>query len=281
MIYFSCEEIDKLISDDLAYSDLTTDILDIDGDCKLEFIARQDLVVCASEEAKSVLKRFDLKIETLVPSGSFVNKGQLLLSAYGNFKNAQSCYRICSNLMEHASGLATKTRNFVELAKSQNPSIRVATTRKTFPFAKKLSIKAILSGGASVHRLGLSESILIFKEHIMFMGGFEKLLTKVDEIKRKAYDKTVCVEVEDLDEAIYLAKAGIEFLQLDKFDIEKTKQATESLRKINNSIKIAVAGGINDSNVVEYAKTGVDSIVTSWLYFAKPADIGVKFTKIG
>lgn len=280
MIYFSYEDIDKLISDDLAYSDLTTDILDIDGNCQIEFAARQDLVVCASEEAKRVLENFNLTVKEFIPSSSSIKKNDRLLVASGRFKNAQACYRICSNLLEHACGLATKARNFVAMAKSANPNIRVATTRKAFPFAKKMAVKAILTGGANIHRLGLSETILIFKEHIMFFGGFEKLLSEIDKIKRTAYDKAVCVEVENLDQAIKLAQAGIEFLQLDKFDIALTMQAVSFLKKINNSIKIAIAGGINDTNVVEYAKTGVDSIVTSWLYFAKPADIGVRFVKV-
>lgn len=279
-MYFLQEEIDKLINDDLPYSDLTTDILGLNGGCETEYIARQDLVVCATEEAKKVLERFDILVREFVPSGVLLKKGDVLLKASGDFKNIQKCYRICSNLLEHACGLATKTKKFVELAKSINPYIRIATTRKTFPFAKKLVIKAIISGGANVHRLGLSETILIFKEHIMFMGGLDKLISKISEIKRMAYDKVVCVEVEHLDEAIKLAKAGIEFLQLDKFDVEHTSQAVKHLKSVNNNIKIAIAGGINDTNVVEYVKTGVDSIVTSWLYFAKPADIGVKFTKV-
>lgn len=280
MLFFQ-EEIDKLINDDLPYGDLTTDILDLSGSCEVEFIARQDLVVCATEEAKRVFERFDILVEGFVPSGALLKKGDFLLKARGDFKNVQKCYRVCSNLVEHACGLTTKTKNFVDLAKSANPNIRIATTRKTFPFAKKLVIKSILSGGASVHRLGLSETILIFKEHVMFMGGLDKLIDKIDEIKRRAYDKVVCVEVENLDDAVKLARAGIDFLQLDKFDIEQTKRAVLQLRNINNNIKIAVAGGINDKNVLDYVKTGVDSIVTSWLYFAKPSDIGVKFTKVG
>jgi molybdenum transport protein len=280
-MYFLQEEIDRLINDDLPYGDLTTDILSLSGSCEIEYIARQDLVVCATEEAKMVLERFDVLVREFKPSGALLKKGDFLLKASGDFKNVQKCYRVCSNLLEHSCGLATKTRNFVDLAKSINPYVRIATTRKTFPFAKKLVIKSILSGGASVHRLGLSETILIFKEHIMFMGGLDKLISKIDEIKRIAYDKVVCVEVENLDEAVKLAQAGIDFLQLDKFDIEHTRQAVMHLRNINNNIKIAVAGGINDKNIADYVKSGVDAIVTSWLYFAKPSDIGVKFTKVG
>lgn len=279
-MYFLQDDIERLINDDIPYSDLTTDILGLDGNCEAEFIARQDLVVCATEEAKRVLECFDILVRGFAPSGALLKKGDFLLKASGDFKNVQKSYRICSNLLEHACGLATKTKNFVDLAKSINPNIRIATTRKAFPFAKKLVIKAILSGGANVHRLGLSETILIFKEHIMFMGGFDKLISKIDEIKRSAYDKMVCVEVENLDEAVKLARVGIDFLQLDKFDVEQTRQAAIRLRNINNNIKIAVAGGINDKNILDYVKTGVDSIVTSWLYFAKPSDIGVKFTKV-
>lgn len=279
-MYFTQEEIDKLITDDVPYDDLTTRILGLTGNCKIEFIARQDLVVCATEEAKGILNSWDITVKEFVLSGTFLKKSDIVLKATGDIRNIHKCYKVCFNLLEHASGIATKTKNFVDLAKSVNPNIRVATTRKTFPFAKKILIKAILSGGASIHRLGLSETILIFKEHIMFMGRLDNFIKNFDKIKRLAYDKVVSVEAENLDEAVKLVRTGVEFIQLDKFNLEQTRQALITLKNINANIHIAAAGGINDKNVVDYAKTGIDSIVTSWLYFSKSADIGVKFKKL-
>ena len=79
------------------------------------------------------------------------------------------------NILEYSSGIATRTKKMVDKAKLVNPHVAVLATRKSFPGTKELSIKSIIAGGAFPHRLGLSETILIFKQHVAFLGNINDL----------------------------------------------------------------------------------------------------------
>lgn len=92
--------------------------------------------------------------------------------------------------------------------------------------------------------------------------------------------KKVIAEIETLEQAIDLCKNGINSLQFDKVPYDELKTNVDILRSINPSIIILASGGINDSNIEEYAKTGVDAIVTTSIYNAKPIDIGCKITQL-
>jgi molybdenum transport protein len=76
-----------------------------------------------------------------------------------------------------------------------------------------------------------------------------------------------------MEDALTLARAGVDILQLDKFSLEDTKEAVKRVKEINPLTEVAIAGGVNVSNVEEFAKAGVVLMVTSWPYFGKPADI--------
>ncbi len=181
-------------------------------------------------------------------------------------------------MLEYASGIATKTYRLVSAVRKVNPDVCVVTTRKHFPLSKKISIKAILAGGALPHRLGLSETILVFGEHLNFYGGYEKFFNDLEDIKKKVPEKKIVVEVKDMETAVKAIEAGVDILQLDKFDVSEVKKVVEMVRQTGKDIKVAAAGGINETNIADYAATGVNLIVLSCAYFGKPADIKVSLT---
>jgi molybdenum transport protein len=154
--------------------------------------------------------------------------------------------------------------------------VGIAGTRKVFPGTRKLSIKALLAGGAIPHRLGLSETVLIFKEHLTYLGGMPGLLERLPELKQRFQEHKIAMEVEAAEDAWAIAHAGIDMIQFDKVSCTDLKPLVESLKQQYPTIKLAVAGGITLDNVQDYASTGVDLLVTSYPYFGKPADIGVK-----
>ena len=106
-----------------------------------------------------------------------------------------------------------------------------------------------------------------------FIGGLEGFLENIDFIKKRAGEKKIIAEAHNINDAIKLAKAGVDVIQLDKFTSKDIHQSIKEIRKISKEIKIGAAGGVNLENVEEIAKTGVDLITTSALYFGKPADI--------
>lgn len=279
-ILFSTEEIERLILEDIPYFDLTTTLLGIgDREGEIIYTSRHPIVVCCTEEASRIFSSLGLEVTSFVPSGTYVGKDTVILSGKGKACGLHKAWRACLILMEYASGMATRTRRLVELAREVNPDISVVTTRKHFPFGKKVSIKAILAGGALPHRLGLSETILIFGEHVAFLGGYDGLIREMPKIRKRAPEKKIVVEVKDVATAKRVVEAGIDVVQLDKFSPREVEEVVRFSRPF--SVAVAAAGGIGEANIKDYAATGADIIVTSFSYFGKPADIRVDLRPSG
>jgi molybdenum transport protein len=139
-------------------------------------------------------------------------------------------------------------------------------------------MKAIVAGGALPHRLGLSESILIFKQHLVYMGGLSGLLEQINPLKQRFQEHKICIEVETVEDALVVAASGVDIIQIDKMSLGTLKELAQNLKQRYPHVKLAAAGGITLNNVQEYAATGVDILVTSSLYFGKPADIAAKMS---
>jgi molybdenum transport protein len=164
----------------------------------------------------------------------------------------------------------------VKNARRASQRVEVSVTRKHFPGAKQLSLKAALSGGASIHRLGLSDSILVFDQHRTFLSG-DEFVSKVKEMSFRFPEKKIAVEADNEEEAVLFAKAGADVVQCERFEPERLKRLVPKLKGINPGVKILAAGGVNAENAFDYASSGVDALVTSWVYFGKPEDIKMRF----
>ena len=101
------------------------------------------------------------------------------------------------------------------------------------------------------------------------------------ELKTKACEKKLLAETESLEEALRFCRAGIDGVQFDKVAAADLREYVAALRAVNPKLVILAAGGIQENNVEEYAKTGIDAIVTTAVYFGKPADIGCRMEMNG
>lgn len=269
-------DIDRFIEEDVPYGDLTTSLLGIGAlQGKMTFTARNKTVVCGTEEAARVLEKCGAEVTCRLQSGTAVEPGVAILSAGGYAESLHAGWKVALNILEYASGIATGTRNIVNLARAVNPGVSIVTTRKSFPGTKKVVIKAIMAGGALPHRLGLSESILVFRQHTAFCGGLDGFLETIASLKAKAPEHKIIVEAESAEDAMKIAAAGVDIIQLDKFPVDKLSLLVQQIHKEAPGVKISVAGGINEENAADYAAAGVDIIVLSAVYFGTPSDIGV------
>lgn len=277
MIYISDQTIDKLIKEDTPYIDLTTLVLGINEKRgKITFISREDGVMACSEEVVRILEKLDISVTQTVKSGTLIKAGEPLIIGEGRVDNLHISWKVCLNILEYCCGMATRTKRLVDKAKD----VSIVTTRKIFPGTKELSIKSILSGGAYPHRLGLSETILVFQQHLNFYGGIDGIVNNIGDIKNKACEKKIIVEVENLEDAIKLAKEGVDGLQFDKLSPKDLKVCVDQLRDINKNITLIGAGGINENNIEEYATTGIDAVATTAAYFGKPLDMTARIERI-
>lgn len=279
-MYIAQSVLEQFIEEDVPYIDLTSEILGIgEEEGTIEYITREKTCICGTEEVARIFKKFDVTVLFYEKSGTFLEKGTVFFKAQGKASALHMCWKVCVNILENASGIATRTKRFVSIAKAQNPLVEVITTRKNFPGTKKLAIKSILAGGAFPHRLGLSETVLVFEEHMRFLGGIEGFVKNIDLFKQRACEKKIIAEAHTVEDAILLAKAGIDVVQLDKFSVQDMQKTVAAIRAISKTITISAAGGVNFETVEEVAKTGVDLITTSALYFGKPSDIKVDLRK--
>ena len=277
MFYIPDDYLDALIAEDLPMMDLTVMSMGIESvPGILECYPKEGCVLAGVEEASRLFLKMGCDADLLRTSGSFAEGGEIFMWVRGCASAIHACIKQAQNIMEHCSGIATRTAEMLSNARSRNSSVHVSVTRKHFPGGKALSVKAALAGGASVHRLGLSDSILVFKEHRVFTDDFLSLIPVIAE---RMPEKKIAVEADSAEEALSYVKAGAHVVQCERFACDDLTGFVKRAREINSAVKIAAAGGINASNAAEYAATGVDILVTSWVYYGKPKDIKMRVSR--
>jgi molybdenum transport protein len=271
MLALSDHDLARLLQDDVPNGDLTTESLAI-GQCagRIEFRARQGMTVACTEEAVRMFELAGATTELVAPSGTGATAGTLLLRASGSVASLHAAWKATQILVEWASGIATATAAIVTAA-GEAP---VACTRKNAPGTKALSIKAVRAGGAAMHRLGLSETLLVFAEHRMFLA--ETPAQTIARLKRRQPERKVVVEVGSVAEARLWAEAGADVLQLEKFSPEQVAESRTTTADFR--VVLAAAGGINAGNAAAYVQAGADLLVTSAPYTAPPRDVQVVFS---
>ena len=270
-MYYTSSEIDRLINEDMPLFDLTKELMDIKSAGKIKFITRKDTVVTANNLIEKLCEKLNLKVTFKEKNGNFIKAGSKLFEAEG--ENVLILWKVAQNIYEYTLSVSTYTYEMVNIAKKINPHIEILTTRKIIPFTKKIALNAIMDGGALPHRVTTTETILVFDNYIKLYGGWNKFYKDFEHLKTKAVEKKWVVECEDLEKAKKLIDIKVDVIQLDKVDVETTKKVVKLAKKAD--IKVLSAGGVNKENVKEYAKTGVDGIVTTAPYFAKGADVKV------
>lgn len=272
------DQLRSLLNDDVPLGDLTTFLLGIGAKRGvITFSARQPMVVAGSEEAGRLLALEGAELSTLTASGTRLPTGAPILRAAGSASALHRAWKVAQTLTEYASGIATVARRIVDAAEAGRAGTAVVCTRKTMPGAKAISVKAILAGGALPHRLGLSETILIFAEHRAFLAD-ETAAATIARLHRAAPEKKVVVEVASIDEGLHWAAAGADVIQTEKFSADDISLLSARLEAAQSRALIAAAGGINASNAGAHAAAGADILVTSAPYSAPPLDVAVGIT---
>ena len=272
-------ELDALLTDDAPWGDATSWGLGISAlPGRMHFHARHAQVVCGSEEAArmGVLRGLEIKGE-VVPSGTAVEPGTPLLSFSGRAADLHRVWKPAQTLMEYAGGIASATAELLAAARRGNPLVRVACTRKHLPGSKSLSVKAILCGGAAPHRLGISDTLLVFAEHRSFLGDLPPAQL-IARLKQAWPERQVVVEVGCADEAARWMHAGADVIQLEKCAPEIVRQVVT--RAGTGRCQIAVAGGVTPDNAQAYAATGAQILVSSAPYQGAPRDVAVTMEAI-
>ena len=275
MLTIPDDELRRWLAEDVPHGDLTTHALGIGSHHgRIRFEARQAMVAACSEEAGRIMALAGADMIECVPSGTALQTSGLLLAAQGRAATLHAGWKVAQTLLETAGGIDAAAQAIVEAVRQINSEVVVACTRKSLPGTRALSIKAILSGGAVPHRLGLSETILVFAQHRTFTGG-ASFPAIIDGLRRRVPEKKIVVEADTLAEAVAIADAGADIVQFDKASPAEIAALRRHCATRTPRPLVAAAGGIHAANAADYARAGADVIVTSSPYTARPLDVKV------
>lgn len=265
--------VDELLAEDAGYGDLTTEGLGLSARAaRLTMAMRAEATLCGVELAADLFRTAGAGAELSSATGARVQAGDMILTAEGPAGGILVAWKVAQTLTEYLSGIATATWEIVSAARAVDPAAVVVTTRKTFPGTKRMMIAAIKAGGAMPHRLGLSETLLVFPEHRAFLAD---PVAGIAGLRQALPEKKVVVEVASLDAAREALVALPDILQCEKMTPEGVADVRRMVEAAGASTLVAAAGGVNASNAADYVAAGARILVTSAPYWAKPADVKV------
>ena len=252
------EQIDRWLREDIGHHDVTNDV---PGETTGRLVAKEDGIAAGIGAAASVFEHLGVEVTSTVDDGTAVSAGDRVLETTGPARETLRAERVGVNLAGHASGIATKTRRAVDRARTVDPDVRIAGTRKTTPGLRGIEKRAVVAGGGDSHRLDLSHMVMIKDNHIAEMG----LETAVETFReRVSFATKIEVEAESVDQAQRAIAAGADIVLLDNFSPTELKDVVESLVDPRDAaphdVLLEASGGITVETVDEYAARGVDVI---------------------
>ena len=263
---FSNARIDAFIEEDMPYIDLTCEVLGVHNQPgEMEYFTRESCVLAGTDIARRIMRNLGCEVLASSEDGQLVSAGQTFFTVRGAAADLHAAWKVCLNVFDHLSAVATKTRSMVDAVHAVNPECEVLTTRKSMPGAKDLLTCAVMAGGAFPHRLGLSETVLVFEQHLAFFGGFNRFVEEMPRIKARCVEKKLFVEA-DAQRALALARAsldghGVDGIQLDKVPVSELAELVRRIRDIDPRITIIAAGGINP----QMQAPMLHAALTAWL----------------
>jgi len=210
----------------------------------------------------------------LLKDGADVKYGDIAFTIEGRVQTVLMLERLVLNIMQRMSGIATRTRIMTDLIKDLHT--RLLDTRKTTPGIRFLEKMAVKIGGGVNNRSGLYDMILLKDNHVDGAGGIVQAIEATQKYqKEKNLNLKVEIETRNLDEVkLAMQTGGIDRIMLDNFDIPTLKQALEI---IDHKYETEASGGMTESNLRDYALTGVDYISTSaTTHSVKSLDMNLK-----
>ena len=253
------EKIRRFLEEDIGQGDITTLHTIPQGIvAEAEAVAKEKGVIAGLEETSAFLESLGFEAEALMPDGSGVEKGTIIMRIVGDARTLLSTERTILNLLTRMSGIATKTRRVIEKVRDAGYQTRIASTRKVAPGLLYFDKKAVMLAGGDTHRLHLDDLVLIKDNHLAITRGVGEAVKRARN--NVSFSKKIEVEVSSQKDASEAVEAGADIVMLDNFSPQKIRDAISSLEEkgLRDQVLIEASGGINEGNVIEYAATGAD-----------------------
>ncbi len=259
------------LKEDIGTGDITTKlILPTKSKTTALIIAKEKGILAGVDVAKQVFHLVD-KTLRFIPKkrdGDKLIPKTVIATVSGDVRSILTAERIALNFLQHLTGIATQTNQFVKAVKGTKA--KILDTRKTIPGLRVLEKHAVKIGGGDNHRFGLYDMILIKSNHIKAVGGIAQAMNRVEMGNRKGLP--VEVETKSLAEVKTALSLNAKIIMLDNMSLKDIRKAVKM-----GKAKFEASGGINLRNIQKIAKTGVDYISVGALTHSAPAlDISLK-----
>ncbi len=241
----------QALEEDIGLGDISSTL---DKKAQAIVISNDDAVIYGTEYFQSTFYQLDnsIKIVWHIKDGAKIEKKTKLCTIYGNAKTIISAERVALNFLQTLSATATQTRYLVD--KISHTKTKILDTRKTIPNLRYAQKQAVIAGGGMNHRMGLYDMIMLKENHIKTYKSLEKAITIS---KNKHPNTKIIVEVENITQLKIALKYNITRILCDNFSPELLQQAVQIT---NSKIPLEASGNIDENNILQYAKTGVDYI---------------------
>jgi len=259
------------LKEDIGKGDITTSTLvDKFLSSRAVITVKEDCVVCGLKIAEWAMAEIDysVRFKPNCNDGDFVGSGKELVFLEGHTNSILRAERTMLNFLSPLSGIATRTKTFVDKVKPYG--VKIMDTRKTMPLLRYLEKYAVSSGGGSNHRMGLYDQVLIKDNHIRcssFVSRISKKNEKITlkelvEMARKKNVRGTVIEIEVTNPAEFedALKGEPDIIMLDNMSPPDVKACVEIRRMSKRKALIEVSGGISLDNIDRYADTGIDMI---------------------
>ena len=280
------ERVDALIrmalDEDLGDRGDTTTAAVIDESLHVNavFLAKEDCVCAGLCVAERLMKTVDPAIEweSVVKEGDFCPKGTVMARLKGSARSLLTGERTALNFVQRLCGVATAAHKYQQAAGGR---CAILDTRKTTPGYRNLEKYAVAVGGASNHRIGLYDRIMIKDNHreLAGLGGTGGILRSVERARKMYPGLEVEVEIDSLAELPEALESKAEYILLDNMS---TADMAEAVRMTNHRAKLEASGNMTLARIPEVAATGVDYISSGALtHSVKSADISMVIIQPG
>ncbi len=250
------EEIFKFyLLEDAYFSDLTTEAIS-ESKTKITIIkAKEELVLAGSVFIEPLFKILNepFSVELYKQEGNIVKKGEAIAKVTSKDTVLLYLERICLNMMQRMSGIATKTRIMAELIKPYKA--KIVDTRKTTPGFRFFEKYAVRVGGGINHRMGLFDAVLIKDNHIKDAGGVRNAIEKARE--KSAFTTKIEVECANRDMVKEALGSKADIIMLDNMTPEDMKAVID---EFGGLAVFEASGNVDEDTIVDVARTGVDFI---------------------
>lgn len=250
------------LMEDIGRGDRTTQSLGLSSASgKAEWTVKESGIVAGLPIALRVFQLLDVHttFTAIVSDGDWCDRGQVIARLHGSLAALLMGERVALNLAMRLSGIATATHQYVQ-AIADLPA-RLVDTRKTTPGLRILEKYATQVGGATNHRMGLDDAVMIKDNHIAAAGGIQPAIEQIRAVI--PYRLTIEVETETIEQVQEALAHGADIIMLDNMPPDRMRQAVQLIRQTNDRIQIEASGNVTLDTIRAVAETGVDFISSS------------------